>query len=121
MGAIRITTEMVDDQLQSMKAKKPGQADQVVRAIHQAMDSIQEKIDASNSAVKAAQAKVNEWVKTQKIAAEGKGDKKRLRARAKMADGYANAMSIIASSAVDKAAKAALEALLAHYDADVSR
>jgi hypothetical protein len=34
---------------------------------------------------------------------------------------YAKAMSTIASSAVDKAAKAALEALLAHYDVEVSK
>ena len=41
--------------------------------------------------------------------------------RADMADAYANAMSTVASSAVDEAAKAALEALLARFDAEASK
>jgi hypothetical protein len=38
-----------------------------------------------------------------------------------LADAYAKAMSTIASSVVDETAKAALEALLTHYDVEASK
>lgn len=72
--------------------------------------------------------KINEWAESQKAAAQNKiaewkakGDAKSLQLRADIAEGYAKAMSVIATSAVEKAAKASLEALLAHYDVEISK
>jgi len=120
---LRVNMTMIDDKLRALKARARGKTNEAENAVRQQMDSIQKKIDKSNATVKAAKAKVAEWAKAQKAAAQNKiaewkaeGDAKRLQARADMADDYAKAMSAIASSAVDEAAKAALEALLAHYD-----
>ena len=120
---LRVNMTMIDDKLRALKARARGKTNEAENAVRQQMDSIQKKIDKSNATVKAAKAKVDEWAKAQKAAAQNKiaewkaeGDAKRLQARADMADDYAKAMSAIASSAVDEAAKAALEALLAHYD-----
>lgn len=118
---------MMSDDLRVLKAKALGKAPEVERAIRQQMDSLQKKIDESNAAVEAAKPKVDEWIQAQKAAAQGKiaewktkGDAKNLQLHAQMADAYADAMSVIASATVNKAAKAALEALLAHYDLDAS-
>ena len=120
---LRVNMTMIDDKLRALKARAGGKTNEAENAVRQQMDSIQKKIDKSNATVKAAKAKVAEWAKALKAAAQNKiaewkaeGDAKRLQARADMADDYAKAMSAIASSAVDEAAKAALEALLAHYD-----
>ena len=120
---LRVNMTMIDDKLRALKARARGKTNEAENAVRQQMDSIQKKIDKSNATVKAAKAKVAEWAKAQKAAAQNKiaewkaeGDAKRLQARADMADDCAKAMSAIASSAVDEAAKAALEALLAHYD-----
>jgi hypothetical protein len=65
-------------------------------------------IDESNAAVEAAKVKVNEWAESQKAAAQNKiaewkakGDAKSLQLRADIAEGYAKAMSVIATSAVE--------------------
>ncbi len=124
---LRINLTMMSDDLRVLKAKALGKAPEVERAIRQQVDTLQKKIDESNAAVEAAKPKVDEWIQTQRTAAQSKiaewkakGDAKNLQLRASMADAYADAMSVIASSAVDKAAKAALEALLAHNDLDAS-
>jgi hypothetical protein len=125
---LRINLTMIEDKLQALKAKAVGKADEAERAVRQQMDMIQKKIEESRSSVNAAEAKVDEWAREQKAAAQSKiaewkakGDAKSLQARADLADAYAKAMSTIASSAVDEAAKAALEALLAHYDVEASK
>ncbi len=125
---LRINLKMLDDKLQALNAKARGKADQAEHAVREQMDSVQKKLDKSKTAVEAAKAKANEWAKAQKAAAlnkiaewKAKGDAKNLQARADLADDYAKAMSVIASSAVDEAANAALEALLAHYDVEAAK
>jgi len=124
---LRINLTMMSDDLRVLKAKALDKAPEVERAIRQKVYSLEKKIDEGSAAVEAAKPKVDEWIQAQKTAAQSKiaewrakGDAKNLQLRAKMADAYADAMSVIASSAVDKAAKAALEALLAHWDLDAS-
>ncbi len=124
---LRINLTMMSDDLRVLKAKALGKAPEVERAIRQHLDSLQKKIDGSNAAVEAAKPKVDDWIQAQKTAAQSKitewkakSDAKNLQLRADMADAYADAMSVIASSTVNKAAKAALEALLAQYDLDAS-
>ncbi len=92
------------------------------------MKSLHNELGLSDAEGEAAKAKVNEWVKVEnatgpsKIAEwKAKGDAKSLQARADLADDYAEAMSVIASSAVENAAQAALEALLAHYDVEACK
>ena len=125
---LRINMTMIDDNLRVMKAKALGKADEAERAVRQQMEVLQKKIDTTKAAVEAAKPKIDKWVQAQKTMAQSKidewkakGDEKSLQLRADMADAYANAMSIIASSAVDEAAKAALESLLARYDVEASK
>ena len=125
---LRVNMTMIDDKLKALKAKAAGKADEAEHAARQQMNSLQKKIDESHAAVLAAETKVKEWVEAQKGAAQSKiaewkakGDAKSLEARADLADAYAKAMSVIASAAVNKAAKAALEALVAHYDVAASK
>jgi hypothetical protein len=125
---LRVNMTMIDEKLQALKAKAAGKADEAEHAARQQMDSLQKKIDESHATVAAAEAKAKEWVEAQKSAAQSKiaewkskGDEKSLQARADLADTYAKGMSVIASSAVNKAAKAALESLVAHYDVAASK
>ena len=125
---LRINMTMIGDNLRAVKAKALGKADEAERAVRQQMETLQKKIDTAKAAIEAAKPKINKWVEAQKTMAQSKiaewkakGDEKSLQVRADMADSYANAMSVIASSAVDEAAKAALEALLAHYDVEASK
>lgn len=125
---LRTNMTMIDDNLRVVKAKALGKADEAERAVRQQMDSLQKKIDGAKAAVEAAKPKINRWVEEKKTTAQSKiadwkakGDQKSLQLRADMADAYANATSVIASSAVDEAAKAALEALLARFDAEASK
>ena len=125
---LRVNMTMIDDNLRAVKAKALGKADEVERAVRQQIDSLQKKIDATKATIEAAKPIINNWVEAQKAAAQikiadtkAKRDEMSLRARADMANSYANAMSVIASSAVDEAAKAALEAFLAHCDVKASK
>ena len=125
---LRVNMTMIDDNLRAVKAKAAGTTDEAQRAARQQMDSLQKKIDAAKAAVETAKPKINKWVELQKTTAQSKiaewkvkGDQKSLEMRADMADAYANAASVVASSAVDEAAKAALEALLARFDAEASK
>jgi len=125
---LRANMSMIDEKLQAVKAKTGGKVDEAERAIHQHLDSVKKKIDQSATAVEAAKTKANEWAKTQNAEAKkkiaewkAKGDAKSLQAHADLADAYAKAMSVIASSAVDKAVKAELEAWLAHCDIEASK
>ena len=125
---LRTNMTMIDDNLRAVKAKAVGTADEAERAARQQVDFLKKKIDAAKASVEAAEPKINKWIEAQKTTAQSKiaewkahGDQKSLQMRADMADAYANAMSVVASSAVDEAAKAALEALLARFDAEASR
>ncbi|HKH81576.1 MAG TPA: hypothetical protein VKA03_08210 [Methylovirgula sp.] len=125
---LRANMSMIDENLQGLKAKTRGNADEAERAIHQQLDSVQKKIEQSTAAVESAKTKVNEWAKAQNADAKkkiaewkAKGDARSLQAQADLADGYAKAMSVIASSAVNKAAKAELEAWLAHCNIEASK
>lgn len=125
---LRADMSMIDEKIQALKAKTGGKVDEAERAIHQHLDLVQKKIDQSAAAVEAAKTKANEWAKTQNAEAKkkiaewkAKGDAKSLQARADLADAYAKGMSAIASSAVDKAVKAELEAWLAHRDIEASK
>jgi predicted nucleic acid-binding Zn-ribbon protein len=125
---LRSNMTMIDDNLRAVKAKAVGKADEAERAARQQMESLQKKIDAAKAAVEAAKPKIDKWVEEQKSTAQSKiaewkakGDEKSLQMRADMADAYASATSTVASSAVDEAAKAALEAWIARYDVEASR
>ena len=125
---LRINMTMIDENLRVVKAKALGKADEAERAVRQQMEVLQKKIDTTKAAVEAAKPKIDKWVEAQKTVAQSKiaewkakGDEKSLQLRSDMANSYANAMSVIASSAVDEAAKAALEAWLARYDVEASR
>ena len=125
---LRINMSMIDDNLRVIKSKAQGKADEAERAVRQQMETLQKKIDTAKASVEAAKPKINKWVEAQKSTAQSKiaewkakGDQKSLEMRADMAEAYANAASTVASSAVDEAAKAALEALLARFDAEASQ
>ena len=125
---LRANITMIDNNLRAVKARAEGKADEAERAARQQLEAVQKKIDAAKSAVEAAKPKINKWIDSQKTTAQSKiaewkakGDEKSLQLRSDMANSYANAMSVIASSAVDEAAKAALEAWLARYDVEASR
>lgn len=125
---LRINLTMLDEKLQALKAKALRKADQAEDAVREQIDLIQNDIGQSEAAVEAAKAGVDEWVKAEqavgrdKIAEwKAKGDATSLQARADLADRYAEAMSVIASSAVEKATRAALEAVLAHYDVEAAK
>ncbi len=125
---LRANTAAIDDKLQAVNRKIKGKADDAERAVRQQMELFQKEIDGRNAVAEAAKSKVNEWIQIQKTAAlskiaewKAKGDAKNLQARADLADEYAAAMSVIAIAAVENAAKASLEALLAHYDAAASK
>jgi hypothetical protein len=120
---LRVNMTMIEEKLRSLKGKTLEKADEAEPMIRQQIDFLQKKIDERKAAVEAARAKVKEWGEAQKGATQkkiaewkAKVDAKSLQARADMADDYAIAMAVLASSAVDEAAKAALDALHAHYD-----
>jgi len=125
---LRVSLQSIDDKFQALKSKAQGKADEAERAVREQMNAIQKKLDKSRAEVEAARAKVKDWVKAQESSAQNKiaewkakGDAKNLQARADLADDYAKAMSTIASAAVEEAAKAALEAVHAHYDVEASK
>jgi hypothetical protein len=125
---LHVNMTMIDDNLRAVKAKALGKADEVERTVRQQIDSLEKKIDAAKATVEATKPVITKWVEAQKAAAQikiadakAKRDGKSLQLRADMADEYANAMSVIASSAVDEAAKAALEAFLAHCDVKATK
>lgn len=125
---LRINMAPIEEKLQSLKGKALGKVDEAEPVIRQQIDFVQKKIAERKAAVEAARAKVKEWGEAQKATTQKKiaewkaeADLKSLQARAKMADDYAIAMVVLASSAVDEAAKAALDALHAHYDAEAAK
>ena len=125
---LRVNMTTIEEKLRSLKGKALEKADEAEPVIRQQIDFVQKKIDERKAAVEAAKAKVKEWGEAQKAATQkkiaewkAKADAKSLQARADMADDYAIAMAVLASSAVDEAAKAALDALHAHYDVAASK
>lgn len=125
---LRMNLKMIDEDIRVLEAKAGTATDEAERAVRQQIDSLRKKIDGSKPAIAAATTKARQWVEGQKSAAQNKiaewkakGDAKNLQLRAEMADDYAAAMSVIASSAVNEAAKASLEALLAHCDVKASK
>jgi chromosome segregation ATPase len=125
---LRANMSMIDEKIQALKTKTQGKTAEAEQAIRHHLDSVQKKIDQNAAAVEAAKTKVDEWTKTQNAEAKkkiaewkAKGDAKSLQAHADLADAYAKAMSVIASSAVDKAVRAELEAWLAHCDIEASK
>jgi hypothetical protein len=86
---------------------------------------MQTKIEENRLSVDAVETKFTEWAREEKATAqsrmEGQGRSEGSAGSCRFGRCCAKAMSAFASSAVDKAAKAALEALLAHYDVEVSK
>jgi hypothetical protein len=125
---LRVSMTTIEDKFKALKGKAQEKADEAEPVIRQQIASIQKKIDESDTAVKAAKAKVKEYAEEQKAATKkkieewkAKSDAKSLKARAELADDYAISMAVLASAAVDKAAKAALDALLARFDASAAK
>ena len=94
-----------------------GGLEHLEKSLHAEIDALNKKLIGSEPSVHVAEALVAGWVATESADAKArarhavaKGDEVALEARAKASEGYAQAMGVIAASAVHRAAKAALEA-----------
>jgi hypothetical protein len=91
------------------------------------MDTVQQRIFERRHRVEAANASVAEWIEKRAVfddqdaSWKESADLSRLEARASDVEGYAMAVFELAVAAADEAAQAALEALLARSDADMTR
>ena len=122
---LRVKLTSIDNDMRALKAKIDSKALTAEQDIKSHLDSVQKRIAQDRTKLVAAQADIRKWadereaVTDEKIAEwKVKLEKAKLRGRAEVAERYAAGAAIMASAAVDEAEQAALEAWLAHKDAE---
>jgi hypothetical protein len=122
---LRVKLTSIDNDMRALKAKIDSKALTAEQDIKSHLDSVQKRIAQDRTKLVAAQADIRKWadereaVTDEKIAEwKVKLEKAKLRGRAEVAERYAAGAAVVASAAVDEAEQAALEAWLAHKDAE---
>ena len=122
---IRKKLAEADGKLSVLKAKVDAKDENAEREVRAHFDAVTKRVDEGKGKASAAQAEIAKWMEQRKAATsaavadwKAKGEAAKLRTRAESAERYASATIDVASSAVDAAEQAALEAWLARHDAE---
>lgn len=122
---LRIKLHGIDRRLEALKSNAMTTAEKSQHAVEGQMDRVEQRIYDRRFAVEAANARIKAWIEGKRADFDAnlgawKHDRQvhQLNARADDAEAYALAVFELAAAAVDEAAHAALEALLARHDAD---
>jgi hypothetical protein len=126
--SLRLKLTNVDSNMDSLKAKIDGKAQNAEQDVRHHLDGVKKRIEQDRAKLTAAQADVKNWVDDRRAVtadkiAEWKANREiaKLQGRADRAELYAAATIDVAVSAVDEAEQAALEAWLAREDADYAQ
>jgi hypothetical protein len=121
----RLKLMQADSDLSALKGKIDATAETAERDARACLDEVAKRIEQSKPKAAAARAEVEKWAKERAAAAQDsvaalkvKGETAKLKARAEVAEHYAQAAVDVAVAAIDAAEHAALEAWLARRDAD---
>jgi hypothetical protein len=124
---LRIKLTSIDNNMQELKAKIDNKAQTAEREVRTQLETVKKRIEQDRTKLETAQADIKKWVDDLKAASnekivewKDKREKAKLQSRAENAERYAVAAAVIALAAVDEAEQAALEAWLAHKDADTA-
>lgn len=122
---LRVKLTSVEDSVKDLKRKIGSDAQDAEKDAIASLNSLRTKMEQSRAKATAAQVEIKKWVDEQKDTAREKiaewktnHEKSKLQHRADSAERYAKAAVAVALAAVDEAAHAALEAWLAHADAE---
>ena len=122
---IRKKLAEADGKLSALKAKVDAKDENAEREVRAHLDAVTKRVDEGKGKASAAQAEIAKWMEQRKAATsaavaewKAKGETAKLRTRADLAERYASAAIDVASSAVEGAEQAALEAWLARHDAE---
>ena len=122
---LRIKLTSIDNSIQALKAKIDAKAKTAEQDVRTHLESVRKRVEQDRSKVEAAQDELKKWLEERRAVTKEKiadwkasGERIKLRSRAEFAERYAKAAVVIATAAVDEAEQAALEAWLAHKDAD---
>jgi DNA primase large subunit len=123
--SLRSRLAEIDERMGALKVKLGGEAHQARQELQEQLEKLRERLEHQRGNVSAARVKVRHWIEekeraTNEIIAEWKAKREtgKLESRAEDAELYANAATDIALASVEEAQIAALEAALAHLDAD---
>ncbi|HVO23567.1 MAG TPA: hypothetical protein VMW56_08065 [Candidatus Margulisiibacteriota bacterium] len=126
--SIRSVLSQVQARAQSASVRSASNAETLELALRAEIADLDDRIAANRVALKAAHAQVTEWICAEHADSEPEASPfvaprsdRALTDRAKAADRYADAMALIATAAVERAAKAALEAAAIHCHCFQSR
>jgi hypothetical protein len=123
---LRIKLHGIDRRLEALKGNNAATSEKSRHLVESQMDSVQQRIFDRRHRVDAANASVAQWIEKRAVFADqdaawkDTADLSRLEARADDVEGYATAVFELATAAADEAAQAALEALLARNDVEVT-
>lgn len=122
---LRVKLTSIDDNMEMLKAKIKGQEQTAEKDVRTHLDRVRNRIEQNHAKVTSAQANIKKWLDDRKTATnekvaewKTKREQTKLQNRAEFAEDYAEAAAVVASSAVDDAEQAALEAWLARKDAE---
>jgi len=115
----------IDDNMEMLKAKINGNEHTAEKDVRTHLDRVRQRVEQNRAKVTTARAGIKKWlddrkaVTNEKVAEwKTKHEQTKLQNRAQLAENYAEAAAVVASSALDDAEQAALEAWLARKDAD---
>ena len=124
---LRIKLTSIDKMMQQLKAKIDSKAQTAEQEVRIQLDAVKNRLKQDRTKLETAQADVKKWVDEFKLASnekiaewKAKREGAKLQIRAEIAERYAVAAAVVASTAVDEAEQAALEAWLAGKDADIA-
>jgi hypothetical protein len=124
---LRIKLASLDKNMEQLKAKIDSKAQTAEQEVRTQLGAVKNRIAQDRTKLETAQADVQKWVGDFKLASnekvaewKAKREKAKLQSRAENAERYAVAAAVVALGAVDEAEQAALEAWLAHKDAETA-
>ncbi len=124
---LRLKLANVQSNLDGLKAKIDGKAENAEQDVRKHLDSVRKRIDQAAPGVAKAEAEVKTWFEEKKAVTNEKvaewktrRETAKLQNRADRAELYASAALDISLAAVDEAERATLEAWLARQDANAA-
>ena len=117
----------MDDRLQQLKASAKAGSEKARQDLHSQAEKLRANLDADRASIEAAKTRMKDWAAGKKATFDEKvvqwkaqRTQEQLKRRADAAEGYASDAFAVAVAAVDEAHEAAIEAIIARGDADVS-
>ena len=124
---LRIKLMIIEKKMQQLETKIDSKAQTAEQEVRIQLDAVKNRLKQDRTKLEIAQADVKKWVDEFKFASnekiaewKAKHERAKLQIRAEVAERYAVAAAVVASTAVDEAEQAALEAWLAGKDADIA-